>query len=171
VHIIAATKKMVSESNQVLHKELRKNDKYIKAVPEFRLNDSVIYKKNNKQLGLVNGSTGKIVSGGNSDDIDLVVDFDIEGKTALKLDQVKNTFRGDYILQHAYGLTCHAAQGSEFDVVIIILQPSEYLERSWLYTAITRAKKRVVILTKTDLIQRIIDRGFAFEEINAGLYL
>ena len=171
VHIIAATKKMVSESNQILHKELRKNDKYIKAVPEFRLNDSVIYKKNNKQLGLVNGSTGIIVSDGNGDDIDLVVDFDIEGKTALRFDQIKNTFRGDYILQHAYGLTCHAAQGSEFDVVIIILQPSEYLERSWLYTAITRAKKRVVILTKTNLIQQIIHRGFAFEEINAGLYL
>lgn len=171
VHIIAATKKMVSESNQILHKELRKNDKYIKAVPEFRLNDSVIYKKNNKQLGLVNGSTGIIVSDGNGDDIDLVVDFDIEGKTALRFDQVKNTFRGDYILQHAYGLTCHAAQGSEFDVVIIILKQSEYLERSWLYTAITRAKKRVVILTKRNLIQQIVDRGFAFETINSGLYL
>tara|TARA_R110000737_G_C14624193_1_gene494254 strand:+ start:6207 stop:8405 length:2199 start_codon:yes stop_codon:yes gene_type:complete len=171
VHIIAATKKMVSESNQILHKELRKNDIYIKAVPEFRLNDSVIYKKNNKQLGLVNGSTGIIVSDGNGDDIDLVVDFDIEGKTALRFDQVKNTFRGDYILQHAYGLTCHAAQGSEFDIVIIILQQSEYIERSWLYTAITRAKKRVIILTKENVIQQIIDRGFAFEKINSGLYL
>ena len=144
---------------------------YIKAVPEFRLNDSVIYKKNNKQLGLVNGSTGIIVSDGNGDDIDLVVDFDIEGKTALRFDQVKNTFRGDYILQHAYGLTCHAAQGSEFDIVIIILQQSEYIERSWLYTAITRAKKRVIILTKENVIQQIIDRGFAFEKINSGLYL
>ena len=171
VHIIAATKKMVSESNQILHRELRKNDKYIKAVPEFRLNDSVIYKKNNKQLGLVNGSTGIIVSDGDGVDIDLVVDFEIEGNKALRVDQVKNTFRGDYILQHAYGLTCHAAQGSEFDTVIIILQQSEYIERSWLYTAITRAKKKVILLAKKNQIQQVLDRGFAFESINSGLYL
>lgn len=170
VHIVAATKKMVSEANQILHKELRKNDKYIKAVPEFRLNDSVIYKKNSKQLGLVNGSTGIIVSDGN-EDIDLVVDFDVEGKVALKFDQVKNILRGEYILQHAYGLTCHSAQGSEFDTVIIILQQSEHIERSWLYTAITRAKKKVIILTKSNFIQQIINKGFAFERINSGLYL
>jgi exodeoxyribonuclease V alpha subunit len=171
VHIIAATKKMVSESNQILHRELRKNDKYIKSVPEFRLNDSVIYKKNNKQLGLVNGSTGIIVSDGDGVDIDLVVDFEIEGKKYLRVDQVKNTFRGDYILQHAYGLTCHAAQGSEFDTVVVILQQSEYIERSWLYTAITRAKKKVVLLVKKNQIKQILDRGFAFESINSGLYL
>jgi len=67
VHAIAATRAMVAEANIHLHKILRKRDKYISATPEFRINDSVIYKNNNESLGLVNGSTGTIISGSTKD--------------------------------------------------------------------------------------------------------
>ena len=47
----------------------------------------------------------------------------------------------------AYALTCHKAQGSEYDFVIV-LDESNLFEngKEWLYTAITRAKKRLLII-------------------------
>lgn len=50
-------------------------------------------------------------------------------------------------LQLAYALTIHKAQGSEFDLCILILpNPCSLLSRELLYTALTRQRKRVVIL-------------------------
>jgi len=57
-------------------------------------------------------------------------------------------------LSHAYALTVHKSQGSEFPVVFIFLFPMHYtlFSRSLLYTAITRAKKLCVIIgTKKSL--------------------
>jgi exodeoxyribonuclease V alpha subunit len=179
VHAIAATRKMVSEANIHLHKLMRKRDNYIAVAPEFRINDSVIYKSNNESLGLVNGSTGTIISGAiegykNEKSIinaDLVIKFDVEGEIGLTVDQIKNTQTGDYILQHAYAITCHSAQGSEFDTAIIVIQNSKLVERSWLYTAITRAKKKTILIAKRGQIEAVLNRGFAFEKINSGLHL
>ena len=49
--------------------------------------------------------------------------------------------------EFAYALTCHKAQGSEYDFVIV-LDESNLFEngKEWLYTAITRAKKRLLII-------------------------
>ncbi|MGN1077864.1 MAG: ATP-dependent RecD-like DNA helicase [Candidatus Gallimonas sp.] len=49
--------------------------------------------------------------------------------------------------EFAYALTCHKAQGSEYDFVVV-LDESNLFEngREWLYTAITRAKKRLLII-------------------------
>lgn len=49
--------------------------------------------------------------------------------------------------EFAYAVTCHKAQGSEYDFVIVF-DESKYFEngREWLYTAITRAKKKLLIV-------------------------
>lgn len=49
--------------------------------------------------------------------------------------------------EFAYAVTCHKAQGSEYDFVVVV-DESGYFEdaKEWLYTAVTRAKKRLVIL-------------------------
>ena len=49
--------------------------------------------------------------------------------------------------EFAYAVTCHKAQGSEYDCVVVF-DESRFFENgaNWLYTAITRAKKRLVIL-------------------------
>lgn len=55
-------------------------------------------------------------------------------------------------LQLAYASTCHKCQGSQMDTAIIVVHHAvkKQLSREWLYTAITRATKRVVLLY-TDL--------------------
>ncbi|MBU2969232.1 ATP-dependent RecD-like DNA helicase [Pseudoalteromonas sp. C2R02] len=172
VHVVAARKKTTAESNVMLHKLLMQRAKVIKATPQFRVGDSVIYKKNSISLGLVNGSTGKIVAGetvaNNGDVADMVVDFNIEGVKALMLEDVQDEYRGDYTLQHAYAITCHSAQGSEFDTVIVVVENSKLVERSWLYTAITRAKKKVIVISKVGAMKTALKRGFRFEQISVG---
>jgi exodeoxyribonuclease V alpha subunit len=51
-------------------------------------------------------------------------------------------------LQLAYALTIHKSQGSEFSCVIIPVSTQHYvlLERSLIYTAVTRAKKLVILV-------------------------
>ncbi|WP_294827191.1 ATP-binding domain-containing protein, partial [uncultured Gilliamella sp.] len=58
----------------------------------------------------------------------------------------------------AYAMTIHKSQGSEFDHVNIIL-PTEFsplLNRSLLYTAITRAKESVSIYADTKILERVV---------------
>jgi exodeoxyribonuclease V alpha subunit len=49
-------------------------------------------------------------------------------------------------LELAYALTIHKAQGSEWPNVIIPIVPSRLLDRSLIYTAVTRAKCQVLLL-------------------------
>ncbi|AWB57428.1 ATP-dependent RecD-like DNA helicase [Colwellia sp. Arc7-D] len=167
-HIIAARKITVSESNTALHNLLSKGHKIIKVAPQFRIGDKVIYKQNNKDLGLVNGSTGTITGQGPET---MHVTFSIEGAKELMLEQIQNNSKGIYMLQHAYAMTCHSSQGSEFNVAIVVVEDFSLVERSWLYTAITRAKDKVVLLAQKGAIQNVLDRGFRFENISVGFDL
>ena len=50
--------------------------------------------------------------------------------------------------EFAYAVTCHKAQGSEFDFVIVFDESWVFGEEQarWLYTAITRAKEKLIII-------------------------
>ena len=50
--------------------------------------------------------------------------------------------------EFAYAVTCHKAQGSEFDYVIVFDESYVFGEerRRWLYTAVTRAKEKLLIV-------------------------
>ena len=59
----------------------------------------------------------------------------------------------------AYALTVHKCQGSEFDDVMVVLPSDEQhrlLNRQMIYTAVTRAKKKVVIYGKSSAIQNAL---------------
>ena len=57
----------------------------------------------------------------------------------------------------AYAVTIHKSQGCEFDAVVIALDANYMLQtRNLLYTAVTRAKKMVVISGSRDTIQRMV---------------
>jgi exodeoxyribonuclease V alpha subunit len=56
----------------------------------------------------------------------------------------------------AYAMTIHKSQGSEFDLTLMILPPdfSPILTRELIYTGITRAKKRLMIFSDTNVLKR-----------------
>lgn len=75
-------------------------------------------------------------------EVDFFTEEEINIHKSLYEDK-KHTF--DY----AYAITCHASQGSEFDHVVIYASDmwgSYDMRRKWLYTAITRAKKKLTII-------------------------
>ena len=61
-------------------------------------------------------------------------------------------------LEHSYAITVHKSQGSEFDVVIlpIVRTAPMLLTRSLLYTAITRAKRLLIVIGSKDVISFMI---------------
>jgi exodeoxyribonuclease V alpha subunit len=60
-------------------------------------------------------------------------------------------------LQLAYAITIHRAQGSEWDNVVVVVSQSHYLmlQRNILYTALTRARKRAVLVVSGGLENRM----------------
>ena len=105
----------------------------------FRIGDKVIQTHNNYDKEVFNGDIGHIVTI-ETDPMKVQVRYD--SRLVIyepgELDE----------LQLAYALTIHKSQGSEFPCVVIPLTTQHYvlLERSLLYTAITRAKRLVVLV-------------------------
>jgi exodeoxyribonuclease V alpha subunit len=102
-------------------------------------------------LGVFNGDMGIVKSIDHMQEI-LTVDYD-EGKT------VDYTFKQLDELELAYATTVHKAQGSEYPAVVIPLLgvPHMLRTRNLLYTAVTRAKKCVVLVGDHEVFQEMID--------------
>ena len=61
-------------------------------------------------------------------------------------------------LDLAYALTIHKAQGSEADIVVFPISDSRYMTREMIYTAATRAKKRLVFIGSKKLLKNALSR-------------
>ena len=66
--------------------------------------------------------------------------------------------KGSPPIRLAYAQTVHKSQGQEYDVIVVPMLSSfgRQLQRNLLYTAITRAKKRVVIVGNADAVRRAV---------------
>ncbi|MDN3507612.1 MAG: exodeoxyribonuclease V subunit alpha [Simkaniaceae bacterium] len=61
--------------------------------------------------------------------------------------------------EHAYALTVHKSQGSEFDCVLFYVPPgSEHFGREILYTGVTRARKNLILFSEDEVIARCIEK-------------
>lgn len=105
----------------------------------YRKGDKVIMLVNNYDAGYLNGDLGTVVGVGEAG-----LEIEIMGKTIT----VDRTSLDEVTL--AYAISVHKSQGSEFEDVIIAMseEPATMLRRNLLYTAITRAKKRCVIIAE-----------------------
>jgi exodeoxyribonuclease V alpha subunit len=105
----------------------------------FRRGDKVMQLKNDYDKSVFNGDIGVIAS---IDSEEAIVHVEFDGRIAsyerAELEQ----------LTHAYAVSIHKSQGSEYPAVVIPLVTQHYmmLQRSLLYTAVTRGKKLVVIV-------------------------
>ncbi len=117
----------------------------------FRLGDKVIQLVNRPEHHIMNGDIGYIkhvfLDDDSEDDTKLVIDYD--GNEV----HYKSSDLNDITL--AYCISIHKAQGSEFDIVILILSKSYYimLRKRLLYTAVTRAKKYLIMIGDIDAYQ------------------
>lgn len=73
-------------------------------------------------------------------------------------------------LEHAYAITIHKSQGSEFPVGVMIITngPPMLYTRNLLYTGVTRAKELLILLGKEHLVNRMID-NIDTKKRNTGL--
>lgn len=119
---------------------------------QFAFND-IFFRKNDKILHLVNDTELNVFNG----DIGIITDL-IPGKyTESKQDEIYMSFDGNEVIYPrnewnkitlAYAMSIHKSQGSEFPVVILPItrQSGRMLQRNLIYTAITRAKSKLVML-------------------------
>ena len=105
----------------------------------FRKRDKVMQLRNDYDRGVFNGDIG-VVDGVDPEAATMRVDFDgrIVPYERAELDQ----------LVHAYAVSVHKSQGSEYPAVVIPIATQHYmmLQRSLLYTAVTRGKQLVVLV-------------------------
>lgn len=116
-----------------------------------RPGDKVIITKNNYNLGVFNGDVG-VIRHMTSE----VIRIDLVSGDSVAL-PVGNARE---MLKLAYAISVHKSQGSEFSVVILPLLKSHggmLLQRNLLYTALTRARKKVIILGQESAIEAAID--------------
>lgn len=102
-------------------------------------------------VGVFNGDVGTITEISDYDE-EVTVLFD-DGREAVY------SYNNLNQLEHAFAVTIHKSQGSEYSAVIIPLLsgPPKLLNRNLLYTAITRAKQMVVIVGNINLVNQMID--------------
>ncbi len=122
------------------------------------IHDGITYKENDKVLHLVNniddnifnGDIGKIIRIKNSPQKETYISFD-DNIVRFTLNDLSN-------LKLGYCISIHKAQGSEFDVVIIpILNTySNMLYKKLIYTGITRAKKKLILIGELSALERAV---------------
>ena len=138
----------------------------------YRENDRVIHIKNNYEKqwisdkeegsGVFNGDTGTIESV-NLREKFLTVNFDDGKKATYDFDELDE-------LEHSFALTVHKSQGSEYPCVILPIHSVApmLMTRKILYTAITRAKKLLIIISNNSNIKKMVENIYE-EERNSTL--
>jgi exodeoxyribonuclease V alpha subunit len=113
------------------------------------LGDKVMQLENDHEREVYNGDVGRITA------------MDPQARTLeVTMDGRPLAYAGDELerLAVAYAVTVHKAQGSEYPAVIlpVLRQHGRMLRRNLLYTAITRARRLVVLLTEPEALERAV---------------
>ncbi|WP_314175388.1 SF1B family DNA helicase RecD2 [Streptomyces winkii] len=125
----------------------------------FRVGDKVTQIRNNYEKGangVFNGTVG-VVTALHTEDQRLTVRTDEDEEVEYDFDELDE-------LAHAYAVTIHRSQGSEYPAVVIPVTTGAWmmLQRNLLYTAVTRAKRLVVLVGSRKAI------GQAVRTVSAG---
>ncbi len=110
--------------------------------------------ENDYELGLYNGDTGVVVGGADGHPTAV---FERGGEvlrfSPLRLGAVDTV----------YAMTIHKSQGSQFDTAVVLLPAagSRILTRELLYTAVTRARRELILLGTEEAVRRAVERPVA----------
>ena len=183
IQVLTPTKKGMlgtKELNKALQQEL---NPHREGEPEklsmgatFRIGDRVMQTKNNYDMywekkdgkslevgnGVFNGETGTITNI-NEKEKNIRIKFDDEKVCWYEFNDLEQ-------IEHSYCVTIHKAQGSEFDVVIMVIPQAApmLLTRNLLYTGITRAKKLLIVIGYEKVVDYMI-KNVDSKKRNTGL--
>lgn len=122
----------------------------------IREGDRIMVAKNNYQFDIFNGDVGKVVR---LDDKAKEVEVKIHGPPTMV---VRLPFKkSPEHLRMAYGVTVHKSQGQEYDVILAPWSSSFHrqLQRNLIYTAITRARKKVLLFGHPEALKKAVDNN------------
>lgn len=142
---IAGTNAAVDKLNAHIRKLLGRGPEHLVE------GDLVMAQNNTKTIGIYNGQQGVIKRAfkhGEFMHVDLVMETGVKysGPVLIKgVDEIPN-YTDTPVIRHSYAVTCHKAQGSEFENVIVYLTGSRPETTRWLYTAVTRATTNLTIV-------------------------
>lgn len=119
----------------------------------YRENDKVIQLSNMPDENIFNGDIGYIETIKNGSKKEIYINFD--GNT------VRYTPANFQKFKHAYAISIHKSQGSEFDTVIIPLVNNygKMLYRKLIYTAVTRVKKKLYLIGEIEALEKAIQNN------------
>ncbi len=139
-------------ANDSIRSQLKMLDQYP------MVGDKLVCLRNNHQLGLMNGALFRVKNCVVSED-DIMMSVEPEdGGEAIDVVAYPHPFRGQEVprwgsekleeFTYGYAITCHKAQGSEWPSVFIVDESSAFRadRNRWLYTALTRASKKVIVV-------------------------
>ena len=169
IQILASMRKGdlgVNNLNSELQRYLNKPEKYkVEEVFQkriFRVGDKVMQIKNNYTKKWKNEDATDSGEGVYNGDIGYIYHIDKEKRTIYVIfDNIKiASYKYDELdeLDHSFCTTIHKSQGSEFPVVVIPITwaPQMLLSRNLIYTAVTRAKKLVVLVGDVKYLEYMI---------------
>lgn len=128
----------------------------------YREGDRVMQIKNNYDVEWEQDGYGDVGSGVFNGDIGIIESIDTEeSEIRIRFDDRVALYDTTMLdeLEHAWAITVHKSQGSEYPYVIIPLYgaPPMLLCRNLLYTAITRAQKMVILVGREDILCHMVD--------------
>lgn len=153
--VVASTNDTVRKANFMLQDAVNPNGKTLELTDmpisrgsyNFREGDPIVITLTSYKHDVQNGTLGVIKSAESTDDYACIIELeDLDEKGNKRLLEVDWPLF-EYI-DLAYCLTLHKLQGSQSPNVIVLLERGRLLDRSWLYTAVTRAEYGVHIIGK-----------------------
>jgi exodeoxyribonuclease V alpha subunit len=124
--------------------------------------DPVVWLRNDYSRGLLNGLLGRVQEV-DPETRSLRVLFDnFDEPHEISTEQLID-------LALAYAITCHRAQGSQTPVVIVPLYANRMMDPTWLYTAITRAERQVVLVGDWEVLVDALSRPWAVRQRQVGI--
>ena len=130
----------------------------------FREGDRVMQTRNNYDIYWLRESDGKDGYGIFNGDIGVINTIDVRNAVMeISFDERVVSYDLTLLddLEHAYAITVHKSQGSEYGVVIIPMcsAASMLLTRNLLYTAVTRAQRMAVLVGREEIMERMVDNN------------
>jgi exodeoxyribonuclease V alpha subunit len=163
----------VETLNRVCHGRYASTDRPLMAMNEetgeveatgFCEGDLLLYTANDWQRNLQNGCLGRLLE---VFDEPVKVNIGDDERPDIRVALGRAVYEGvdHYILegdidvmQHAYVITVHKSQGSQFRRVIVPVRKSRLLDRTFIYTAVTRAQVQVILVGNEDAVRDAVAR-------------